>query len=97
MKKWSAVLMAPSNGDQTITIYNFEFIKTQNYILDEPKFKSFTKKYNLKKLYSKGFEIISAVSIESDDPNDRIVGKYSIDTGLNYSLNVKDSKNNLVF
>lgn len=89
--------MAPSNGQQTMTIYNFEFVKTQNYILDEPKFNYFISKYNLKRLYSKGFEIISAVSIESDDPNNRIISKYSIDTnGQNYSLNVKDSKNNSV-
>ena len=98
MKKWNVILMSPSHGDQTITIYNVEFVKTQHYILNESSFKSFLKKYDLKKFYSKGFEIISAVSIESDDPNNRIISKYSIDTnGRNYSLNVKDSKNNSVF
>ena len=90
--------MAPSNGCQTITIYNFEFVKTQNYILNEPKFNSFLKKYNLKRLYSKGFEVIQSSIIESDDPNNRIISKYSINTnGQNYSLNVKNSKNKSVF
>ena len=89
--------MAPSNGQQTMTIYNIEFVKTQNYILNESSFKSFLKKYDLKKFYSKGFEIIQSSIIESDDPNNRIISKYSIDTnGQNYSLNVKDSKNNSV-
>ena len=97
MEKWNVTLMAPSNGCQTITIYNFEFVKTQNHILNEPKFNSFLKKYNLKRLYSKGFEVIQSSIIESDDPNNKL-GKYSIDTGgRNYSLNIKDSKNNSVF
>ena len=98
MKKWNITLMAPSNGSQK-TIYNIEFIKTQNYILNEPKFNSFLKKYNLKRLYSKGFEIISACIVESDDPNDKIISKYSIDTdGIpSYSLKVKNSKNKSVF
>lgn len=99
MKKWNIVLMGPSNGCQTITIYNIEFVKTQKNYIEEPKFESFIKKYGLKKIYSKGFEVILAVSIESDDLNDKIISKYSIDTcGIpNYSLNVKDSKNNSVF
>ena len=98
MEKWNVTLMAPSNGQQTMTIYNIEFVKTQNYILNESSFKSFLKKYNLKRLYSKGFEVISACIVESDDPNNRIISKYSIDTnGQNYSLNVKNSKNKSVF
>ena len=99
MKKWNITLMAPSNGSQKITIYNIEFVKTQNYILEEAKFESFIRKYELKNIYNKGFEIISACIVESDDPNDKIISQYSIDTGgiPSYSLKVKNSKNKSVF
>ena len=99
MKKWNIVLMAPSYGGQCITIYNIEFIKTQKNYMEEHKFESFIEKYKLKKIYSKGFEVISAVTIESDDLNDKIISKYSIDTcGIpSYQLNVKDSTGKSVF
>ena len=98
MKKWNIVLMAPSNGDQTITVYNIVFAKTRDSVLDEPKFIYFIKKHELNKIYSKGFELISAVTIESDDPNNRIISKYSIKVDSPYySLKVKDSRNKSVF
>ena len=91
MKKWNVVLMAP-NGNQTITIYVLEFTKTQEHVMNEPKFIYFTKKYNLNKIYSKGFQIISAVSVETDNPNNRIINTYSIKVNHPYyDLKVKSN------
>ena len=57
-------MKSPDKGK--IIIYNLEFLQTQDYILNEPKFKSFIKKYDINQYFNKGFEIISkSISIFS--------------------------------
>ena len=84
-------MKSPDKGK--IIIYNLEFVKTQDYILNEPKFKSFIKQY-----FNKGFEIISKSIIESNNPNDKIINTYSIRVNHPYyDLVIKDSNDKSVF
>lgn len=96
MKKWNITLMAPSYAGQRLTIYNLELVKTKDYILEEESFEYFLRKYKLKNFYSKGYEVISASIIESDNSNNRIINKYNIDAYENF-LYIKNSENKSVF
>ena len=96
MKKWNVVLMGPSYAGQRLTIYNVELVKTKDYIVEQESFEYFLRNYELKNFYSKGYEVISALIIESDNPSNRIISKYSIDAYENF-LYIKNSENKSVF